>query len=356
MFRAIAVTALMLGSGIFDAAAAGNAPAADPNPRAEIIFLGTAGGPPLRLDRSEPATLLIVDDRKYLIDCGIGTMRRMVEAGIQSEQIKTVFFTHLHADHDLGLADIMANDFLHTGPVAFDPINIYGPPQTKELVDAAFHFITVGFRPFVAENPASFRMVNGEFASPFVAHEFNRDGAVFQDNKIRVIAMENSHYILMPTQHRKMIKSYSYRIETPQGQIVFTGDTGPSDELTRLASGADILVAEASNRDSEDLDQLVNSMAARNHWSPERTKAFRSHFEFEHLDTDRIGQLAMKAGVKSVVLYHYDPQGKADQAAFVRGVKKHFAGPVFAPDDLDRFCLRTGAIRPCPQRSKQSTE
>ncbi|HEY6619131.1 MAG TPA: hypothetical protein VIY68_06290 [Steroidobacteraceae bacterium] len=98
------------------------------------------------------------------------------------------------------------------------------------------------------------------------------------------------------------------------------------------------MVAEASNRDSEDLDQLVNSMAARSHWSPERAKAFRSHFEFEHLDTDRIGQLAMKAGVKAVVLYHYDPQGKADQAAFVRGVKKHFAGPVFAPDDLDRLC------------------
>ena len=53
----------------------------------ELLMLGTAGGPPLRKDRSEPATLLIVDGRPYLIDCGIGTIRRLVEVGIPSETI-----------------------------------------------------------------------------------------------------------------------------------------------------------------------------------------------------------------------------------------------------------------------------
>lgn len=33
-------------------------------------------------------------------------------------------------------------------PGSIGAFHIYGPPQTKELVDAAFHFITVGFRPF----------------------------------------------------------------------------------------------------------------------------------------------------------------------------------------------------------------
>src|SRR5579872_2899293 len=98
----------------------------------QILFLGTAGGPPLRLDRSEPSTLLIVDGREYLVDCGIGTERRMIEAGIKSEQVRTIFFTHLHADHDLGLADVMANDFAREDLFgASGPINIYGPPQTR---------------------------------------------------------------------------------------------------------------------------------------------------------------------------------------------------------------------------------
>src|SRR5690242_12147347 len=240
-------------------AARAQAPLPTDNHRTEIIFLGTAGGPPLRADRSEPSTLLIVDGREYLIDCGIGTMRRMIEAGIKSEQIKTIFFTHLHADHDLGLADVMANDFVHTdlfgATVSFD---IYGPPQTRELVDAAFHFITIGFRPFEAENPSASRAANGQFASPFVAHEFDQDGVIFRDNKIRVIATENSHYALMPLPQRAAFRSYSYRIETPHGVIVFTGDTGPSDAVARLAKGADVLVAEASSRDREDRDRFIH--------------------------------------------------------------------------------------------------
>ena len=90
--------------------AAASAPAATPS-RTQILFLGTAGGPPLRFDRAEPSTLLIVNGREYLIDCGIGTARRLIEADVDSSRITTIFFTHLHADHAMGLADVMANDF-----------------------------------------------------------------------------------------------------------------------------------------------------------------------------------------------------------------------------------------------------
>jgi len=353
VFRALAAAALAL-AGMRSSDAARSTPVADPNTGTQIVFLGTAGGPPLRRDRSEPSTLLIVDGRQYLIDCGIGTMRRMIEAGIKSEQIKTIFFTHLHADHDLGLADIMANDFFLERPTATDNyIEIYGPPQTRELVDAAFRFITVGFRPFAAENPAGFRIVNGQFANPFVTHEFNRDGPVFRDNKISVTAAENSHYALMPNHQREELKSYSYRIETPHGVIVFTGDTGPSEAVARLAKGADLLVAEASSRDSADLNRLIKSMTAQMHWSAQRAQRFRAHFQFEHLDTSSIGELATKAGVKTVLLYHYDPEDKVDQAAYVNGVKKHFSGQVFAPDDLDRYCMNTGIVGRCPRQSEQ---
>src|SRR5690349_21163348 len=75
-----------------------------------ILLLGTAGGPPLHEARSEPATLLIVDGRHYLIDCGMGTMQRLLAAHVPSQGIRTIFFTHLHADHALGLADLLGND------------------------------------------------------------------------------------------------------------------------------------------------------------------------------------------------------------------------------------------------------
>ena len=306
----------------------------------ELLMLGTAGGPPLRKNRSEPATLLVVDGRPYLIDCGIGTIRRLVEVGIPSETIDTIFLTHLHPDHDLGLVDLMANDYFHLD-LASDArkINIYGPPQTGELVDAAVHYISIPFEVFAAEKPG-FQLArpNHGMTSPFVAHEIDSEGVVYRDDKIQITAAENSHYALMPQQFRAHFKSYSYRVQTPHGVVVFTGDTGPSDAVVKLATGADVLVAEVE----ESLDELrgfIDQMATRNHWPPARKQQFAAHMEQEHLTVDSLGELASKAQVQSVLFYHYDPQGKAEQQARVAAMKKYFHGTVLAPMDLDRFCL-----------------
>ena len=340
----------------FAAAAVGSAVA--PTARAEIalspghtelLFLGTSGGPPLRRERSEPATLIGVDGRTYLIDCGIGTMQRMQQANVDPTTIRTIFLTHLHSDHDLGLVDVLGDVFfmlnLRGSP---ETIGIYGPPQTKELLDAAFRFITIAARPFAVENPLGYHTAAGQFVNPFAVHEIDRSGLVYQDDKIRVTAVENSHYSLMTPQQRRTFKSYSYRIETPHGSIVLTGDTGPSEAVTRLARGADVLVAEADAIDPAGRDQFIAQMGLRNHWPAERTRRFRAHFISEHLDTEEIGQMAGTAGVKAVILYHYDPGSKAEQAEYVSRVKRSFSGPVFAPDDLDRYCLTAGTIASCP--------
>ena len=341
---ALAFTALTASLAV--ALPAGAQPA--PHAPTQIVFLGTGGGPPLRVDRSEPSTLLIVGGRYYLIDCGIGTARRLVEAGIESKDVKTIIFTHLHADHDMGLADVMANDVFTRGQEgAADPINIYGPPQTKELVDSAFHFVSIGFRPFASENPRAYQKTGGDVADPFVAHEIAAGGRVFQDDKIRIDAVENSHYALMPASDRQVLKSYAYRIETPDGVIVFTGDTGSSAAVEKIAKGADVLVTEASYRDAHDLEQSMKARVARSHVPPEVINVFHDHFISEHLDAAQIGRLAAGAGVKSVVLYHYNPNDRADQLAYVAAVKHAFPGPVFAPNDLDRLCLSSGALARC---------
>lgn len=343
VFRGLAATILALV--IAGPAASQTGSSAGVPRRSELLFLGTAGGPPLRVDRSEPATLLIVDGRPYLIDCGIGTVRRMVEARVASEQVRTVFFTHLHADHDLGLADVMANDFFRLNNAGSAlTVDIYGPPQTKDLVEAAFHYITFGFTAFAAE-PGAIRagLVNGELRNPFVAHDIQRDGLAYQDEIIRVTAAENTHYVLMPEPLRRRFKSYSYRIETPHGVIVFTGDTGPGEAVTQLAKGADVLVTEV--QDLEEVNTLVTGLARQNHWPPDRAAALMAHMRKEHLDEAEVGNMATKAQVKAVVLDHYDP---ADPAAHVAKVREHFSGPVFAPADLDRYCIGTPALNRCP--------
>ena len=310
----------------------------NPSPKApqkdtEILFLGTAGGPPLRYGRSEPSTLLMVDGRQYLIDCGIGTMQRMVQADIHSETIKTIFITHHHPDHDLGLADVMANDFFQLKMTSsVDTISIYGPPQTKEFVDAAFHYISIPFNVFAAE---PIGITDSILQNPFKVHDIQPGKVFYQDDKVRVIAIENSHYALTPEQFHSKMKSYSYRFETSYGVIVFTGDTGPSDAVIKLAKGADVLVSEV--HDIKERTKFVDTMAEKNHWSHERSNGFMEHMKLEHLDLKEVGELASKAQVKSVLLYHFSPK---NPEAFVMEVKKYFSGHVFATSDLNWYCLK----------------
>ncbi len=298
----------------------------------QIVLLGTNDGPPIEVDRSEPASVLIVDGRPYLIDCGIGTIRRLVRAGIPSPTIHTVFFTHLHPDHALGLADFISNDFFDLGRGTVHPtISIYGPPETDSLLDAALRFVGIPYGIFKAEG-----LPWTADDAHFVAHEFSHDGVVYQDDEIRVVAAENAHYALMPARYRARMKSFALRFETPYGVIVLTGDTGPDDAVTALAKGADVLITEATVADSTRVAKNIEAAGARNHWSADRTRILAGHFTHEHLDEQEIGQMATRAGAKAVILHHYSPR---DPAAYVAGVKKYYSGPVFAGADLQRYCL-----------------
>ena len=337
-------TALLSALAIFCGLASAQSSSSPQGPKGtQILFLGTNGGPPLHLDRSEPSTLLIVDGRSYLIDCGIGTIRRLLRANIVASSIQTIFLTHLHSDHDLGLADVMASDIGNSLPA----VNVYGPPQTEAFVEAAFEYIRIPSSVFAAGAPGNPAPVN-----PFKAHEIQGPGLIYQDDRIRVMATENTHYALMPPNLRAKMKSYSYRFETPYGAVVFTGDTGVSDAVTQLARGADALVSETSGATPELLSAFVSKMAEQNHWSPQRAKTFKAHMTQEHLNLEQVGEMATQAQVKSVLLYH---SGSGDPSSYPAEVRKYFSGRVFAPADLDRYCLggqtnkeaNAGALRPC---------
>ena len=299
----------------------------------QILLLGTRGGPVLSKRRSEPATLLMVDGRPYLIDCGIGTMRRMLDAGVPSQTVGTIFITHNHPDHALGLVDVLANDFLTVDfgvPGTLQEFNIYGPPETPALVSAAYAYVRIPYEIFAAEPLGSNTLVN-----PFRAHAIGHDGLAYQDEKIRVTAAENSHYQLMPEKYHSSMKSYSYRFETPYGAVVFTGDTGPSPAVEALAKGADVLISEV-----EDLDAIENTGPGPVAKSGD---LMMEHMHKEHLPMKAVGELASKAQVKALILCHF--VGGKDGTRFAAGVRRYYAGPVFAGEDLARYCFATDTMR-----------
>ena len=66
---------------------------------AELVLLGTGGGPRIWAARSQPASAIIVDGIVYIVDAGNGVTVQLAKAGIDTNAIKSVFITHNHSDH-----------------------------------------------------------------------------------------------------------------------------------------------------------------------------------------------------------------------------------------------------------------
>lgn len=308
--------------------------------RTELVMVGTGGSPVLQKERSQPSTVLIVNGTSYLFDCGSGALRQMVLAGIDPAAFGTIFITHHHPDHDMDLANIMANDFWHVG---FDhrpdlAFSIYGPPRTAEMVDAAIAYFRIPFGVFATEGLGG--QANADPRPHFIAHDIVASGLVFEDRNIRVTAVENSHYELMPSQARAHEKSYSYRIETPDGAILLTGDTGPSEALARFSKGVDVVVSEVM--DQEGVKKMLRATAAAHRWPTEVLAGSIAHMEREHSGPHVVARLAGAAKARAVILYHLTG-GEEQEKSNLASIRAEFSGQVISPRDLDRYCIGRGS-------------
>jgi hypothetical protein len=80
--------------------------------KTRVVMLGT-GTPQARPEASGPAVAIVAGGAVYLVDAGPGVVRRAVAAAekgiavLRVQNMKTVFVTPLHADHALGLRDVI---------------------------------------------------------------------------------------------------------------------------------------------------------------------------------------------------------------------------------------------------------
>jgi ribonuclease BN (tRNA processing enzyme) len=292
-----------------------------------LLTLGTAAGPSLRPDRAQSSNLLTVNGTHYVVDAGDGVARRLAKAGIDVREIGMIFITHHHDDHTAGLGTLMS--------LAWDrqrtkPIHVYGPPRTEELVKAAVQYCTIS---------AEIRIADGGRTVPIAQVFFGHDvgiGVIYQDANIKVTAVENSHFDFHEGPAAGKHKSYAYRFETPDRVIVFTGDTGPSDAVTELAKGADLLVTETSS--CEDRKQAMINDGRWQAMTPAEQAGIMRQATQGHMTLDVIGKMAARANVKTVVLSHLTQRvGTDDYTPWAEEVKKHFSGQVLVAKDLMEF-------------------
>jgi ribonuclease BN (tRNA processing enzyme) len=274
-----------------------------------LILLGTGGGPTPKPNRSAPAQVIVVGGVSYVVDCGNGVARQMVLAKLKLASIRNVFITHHHSDHDADYGNLLllswATDLAHR-------VDSYGPPPLEEMTRLFLQMNDYDIRTRMADEgrPALKDLIH--------AHDISTDGVVMQDDNVKVTAALVEHPPVSP--------AFAYRFDCPDRSIVISGDTRPSQNLVRLAQGADVLVHEVMHLPS--LEQLIATET--------NAKTLREHLLASHSTTEQVGRIATQAGVKTLVLSHFVPGGYPflKDEVWEEAVRPYFSGRIVVGHDL----------------------
>ena len=288
---------------------------AQDRPRSEWITLGTGGGPVPSPAQAQPANLLHYADQFILVDAGDGTLEQLVKARIPLGALRTVFISHVHFDHTSGLFAVLGNRYMVGAP----PLTVYGPLGTKKLVDG----LVAAMQPYIDLGPGG-RLPPKDYVRVVEIP----DGGSVQVGAIKVTATRNTHYSTPKESPEYRYPSFAYRFDLPDRSIAYTGDTGPSPAVEKLAAGADLLVSEIGDPDFA-LGELKAHGVSLN-------PAIIHHFTTEHLSPTNVGLLAGHAGVKHLVLTHQGLRPGSEEETKAK-VAANFTGTVVIAKDLDRF-------------------
>lgn len=296
------------------------------------VTLGTNSGPIPNPQRSEPANLLRSGDQIILVDSGEGAPWQLAKAGVAIGDVQTIIISHLHFDHTSGLFAFLS---LRYQGINTEPFTIYGPPGTKQTVASLLD----AMKPMGEMKSGMWAWFTTQPEDLVKVIEL-KGGDTFDVGKVKVTAVVNSHFTLEPgSPEAAKFLSFSYRFDAPDRSIVYTGDTGPSAAVEKLAVNADLFVSEimdpetawAKIEKSRPLPIYMKGpilALARN--------SILTHFRNEHLSPTEVGELAARAKVKELVLTHNAlPDENIENAG--KEISVNYKGKFTFANDLDKF-------------------
>lgn len=222
----------------------------------KITLLGT-GAPLPSIERFGPGILVEAGGQKLLFDCGRGAAQRLWQLKIPLGQISTLFLTHLHSDHIVGIPDVWLTGWI---PAAYGrrilPFQVFGPNGTKKMMDNLTNAFSwdINTRSKEKNKADSGALVNATDVE---------EGFIWKKNGVKVTPFT--------VQHAEFIDSaLGYKIDYAGHSVILSGDTRYSANLIRYAKGADVIVHEvaAANEHSMQTSTLINQILGF-HTSPE---------------------------------------------------------------------------------------
>lgn len=280
--------------------------------------------------RGGASCALIIDGRILQFDFGRQVMENLMLVGINPMQLDEIYFTHLHFDH--------INDYDYYATATWisglqKNVFVHGPPGTKAMSDAAITGMhKVMYDHIRAMHNRPVRPLNVRQESPFVIKEVN-DGTVVENDSYKVTCARVPHT-------GGEVISLGYRIDTPYGSVAISGDTGPSDAMIQLGKNVDVMLHELTLPDY--------GMTTGGSFSQEHVHTGKNP---GHTSPTKLGELAAKANVKTLVPYHLPPYGSVPAAVdmsslyygseadatvwaqFEAAIKKNFSGKVVLAQD-----------------------
>ena len=237
-----------------------------------LVVLGCSGGYP-GPGRACSGYLLETSSARFWIDCGSGTLAEL-QRHCALPGLSAIVVTHLHADHwtDLPLA-IHTMGFMHP---EMRRVPVYGPAG---FVDACG--ITLRWRL--------------EDETPVFEPRELRDGLVATVGEARVEAIQVDH---------SNLETYGLRISGNGLTFAYSADSGPCEQLERLAAGADLFLCEAGTTEE---------------------------FPSMHLNAGQAATIAATAGARRLVLTHLNPDDDPRRAEAV--ARDAFGGDVAVAQD-----------------------
>jgi ribonuclease Z len=218
-------------------------------------MLGT-GNPAPNPERFGPATVILVDKTPYLVDFGVGVVRRWAAAlkekslPLSPVELKIAFLTHLHSDHTLGYAELIFTPWtvesntagVLRGPKAGPkkPLEVFGP----EGIAAMTHNIVEAYREDIRIRTGPGGEAVGNLGPAVSVHEI-KQGVIFRDERVTVTAFD--------VHHGTWSRAFGFRFQTQDKNIVLSGDAGPPSSIPDYCDRWDIVVHEGgvANDDSE---------------------------------------------------------------------------------------------------------
>jgi ribonuclease Z len=293
-----------------------------------VTFLGTSGAIPTA-QRNPSAISINREGERLLFDAGEGTQRQMMRFGT-GFSISQVFLTHCHGDHILGLPGLCQTlDFNEREA----PLAIHTPRGTRSVIegliaatgtrpsfpvrvnevgpgDVAFDSEDFAVRAFETEHRT--RSVGYTLAEDDRKGRFNRERA--EELGVAVGPKFSQLHAGEPVEAEDGTVVQPHQVvgpPRPGRTVVYTGDTRPTEDAIEAATGADLLIHDAT--------------FAADHADRARSTA--------HSTASEAASVARQAGAKRLALTHVSSRYAGDPSPLAREARAGFDGEAFVADD-----------------------